>query len=202
MARPKSEDRRTAILSAATRVLASQGLGAATATIAKEAGVSNGSLFLYFDTKATLLNALYITLKTDLGTTALAGLPSEGEPKEQFLHVWTQWLHWAMKNPEKRRTLALLEISDTITAESHQAVHEIQKGLATVIETSRANGPMRDVPLSFVFTLTSSIAEATIDVLIGDLIEAEAEAYISIAFEAVWRVLAGSAHPTNHTFHS
>jgi hypothetical protein len=56
MARSKSDDRRSAIMSAAIRVIASQGLGAATATIAKEAGVSNGSLFTYFETKADLLN--------------------------------------------------------------------------------------------------------------------------------------------------
>jgi AcrR family transcriptional regulator len=40
-------------MSAAIRVIASEGLGAPTATIAKEAGVSNGSLFTYFETKAT-----------------------------------------------------------------------------------------------------------------------------------------------------
>ncbi len=55
MARPKSDDKRSAIVSAAIRVIAGQGLGAATATIAKEAGVSNGSLFTYFETKADLL---------------------------------------------------------------------------------------------------------------------------------------------------
>jgi AcrR family transcriptional regulator len=40
-------------MSAAIRVIASEGPGAPTATIAKEAGVSNGSLFTYFETKAT-----------------------------------------------------------------------------------------------------------------------------------------------------
>jgi AcrR family transcriptional regulator len=64
MARPKSDDKRSAIVSAAIRVIAGEGLGAATATIAKEAGVSNGSLFTYFETKADLLNRLYVELKT------------------------------------------------------------------------------------------------------------------------------------------
>jgi hypothetical protein len=40
MARPRSEDRRKAILSAATRVIAFHWLAAATATIAKEARVA------------------------------------------------------------------------------------------------------------------------------------------------------------------
>ena len=44
MARPKSEDKRNAIMEAATRVIAAQGLGAPTMKIAEEAGVANGSL--------------------------------------------------------------------------------------------------------------------------------------------------------------
>ncbi|RYD40674.1 MAG: TetR/AcrR family transcriptional regulator, partial [Verrucomicrobiaceae bacterium] len=52
MARPKSNDKRAAIMDAAVRVIVAQGLSAPTATIAKEAGISNGSLFTYFETKA------------------------------------------------------------------------------------------------------------------------------------------------------
>ena len=72
MARPRSDERRNAILAAATRVIASHGLGTATAAIAKEAGVSNGSLFVYFDTKVTLFNQLYVTLKTEMAEAAAA----------------------------------------------------------------------------------------------------------------------------------
>jgi AcrR family transcriptional regulator len=196
MARPRSEDRRNAILSAATRVIATQGLGAPTAAIAKDASVSNGSLFLYFDTKATLLNELYVSLKTEMGTAALAGLPSESDAREQLRHLWNQWLRWATANPEKRRTLALLQVCDDITAESHRAVHEVQKDVAAVLERSRANGPMRDAPLGFALTLTNAIAEAAIDTIIRE--PADAETHDVIAFEAIWRVLAGSPEPRNN----
>jgi AcrR family transcriptional regulator len=189
MPRPRSEDRRSAILSAASRAIASEGLGAATAAIAKEAGVSNGSLFLYFETKATLLNELYIALKTEMGEIAVAGLPSSGEPPEQIRHMWTQWLSWATANPEKRRTLAQLEAADDVTAESHQIVRQAQRGIAELLERSRAGGPMQDVPLAFVVTLIGAIADATMDAVIRE--PAEAEARSEAAFEAVWRVLAG-----------
>src|SRR5262249_25452930 len=153
MARLRSEARRAAILSAATRLIASQGLGTATALIAKEAGVSNGALFLYFATKAALLNELYVELKTEMGAAAIAGLPAEGEPREQVRHMWAQWLRWATSNPEKRRALAQLEVADDITAESHRMVHEAQGGMAELLERCREDGPMRDVPLGFLLTL-------------------------------------------------
>lgn len=190
MARPRSPERRNAILSAATRVIAAQGLGAATAAIAKEAGVSNGSLFLYFDTKAALLNELYTELKTEMGTTALTGLPAGAEPRDQLRHMWSNWLHWATANPDKRRALAQLTVAEEITDESHHAVREAQRGMAEVLERSRANGPMRDAPLGFVLTLANAIAEATIDAMIRE--PAEAESHSRLAFDAVWRVLAGT----------
>jgi AcrR family transcriptional regulator len=191
MSRPRSEDRRNAILSAATRVIAADGLGAPTAAIAKQAGVSNGSLFVYFDTKAVLLNELYVALKTEMVTAATAGLPTEREPREQVLHMWTQWLGWATTSPEKRRALAHLDVSDEITAESQETVSSAFVGIANLLQRSRADGPMQDVPLGFVLTLTNAIAEATIDAILRE--PAAADARSRVAFDAVWRVLAGSS---------
>ena len=58
-------------MAAAVRLIASEGLGAATMTIAKEAGVPNGSLFTYVETKADLLNQLYLELKAEMASTVL-----------------------------------------------------------------------------------------------------------------------------------
>ena len=193
MPRPRSEDRRNAILSAATRVIAAQGLAAATATIAKEAGVSNGSLFVYFDTKAALLNELYVALKTEMTAAASAGLDAGAEPREQLRHMWTHWLHWAATNPGKRRALAQLDVADEITADSHRTVRSAFSGIAELLERSRADGPMRDAPLGFVLALTNAIADTTIDAVIRE--PGAAKALSSVAFEAIWRVLAGSTAP-------
>lgn len=188
MARPRSDEKRSAILSAATRIIASQGLGAATATMAREADVSNGSLFTYFETKADLFNQLYIELKTEMASAAMDGLPIDGDVREQMLHMWTGWLHWATTCPEKRRTLALLAASDDVTSKSHQAAGGAMAGIATILERSRENGPMRDAPLGFVATLMSALADATIDYIVRD--PANADRHRLAGFEALWRVVA------------
>src|SRR5580704_19077906 len=130
MARPKSEDKRDALMAAATRVIAAQGLSAPTAVIAREAGVSNGSLFTYFETKAELLNQLYGELKAETAAAALDGLPAGREIREQVRHMWSHWLRWATSYPDKRRTLAHLGVSDDITAESREAGHRTMAGIA------------------------------------------------------------------------
>jgi AcrR family transcriptional regulator len=188
MPRPRSDDKRAAITSAATRVIAVQGLGAPTATIAKQAGVANGSLFTYFDTKSDLLNQLYLELKTDLGAAALGGLPAGGDVREQMLHLWSSWLRWATTYPEKRRALAQLEVSDEITAPTHQAASQSLSGIAAILERSRENGPMRDAPLAFVVTLANALAEATIDYIVSD--PDHAGTHSRDGFDALWRMIA------------
>ena len=66
MARPRSEDKRQAILLAAIRLFAEEGLNAPTARIARTAGVAEGTLFTYFASKDELLNQLYLELKGQL----------------------------------------------------------------------------------------------------------------------------------------
>jgi AcrR family transcriptional regulator len=87
MARPRSEDKRNAIMRAATRVIVTHGLSAPTATIAQEAGISNGSLFTYFETKTDLFNQLYLELKIGMVAAALKGFPAEEELRKQVFHV-------------------------------------------------------------------------------------------------------------------
>ena len=75
MAKPKSEDKRNSILSAATQVFAERGLGAPTAAITSAAGIAEGSLFTYFKTKDELINALYCELKLELADSMMSGFP-------------------------------------------------------------------------------------------------------------------------------
>lgn len=194
MARPRNEERRLSILAAAEQVIASQGIGAAsTAVIAKAAGVSNGSLFTYFDTKAQLLNELYVALKTEMAEAALAGIPQDGGSREQVRHMWEHWARWATGNPAKQRVLTQLQVAEDVTVDSHRRAGLAAAGIAQLLERARAGGPVQRVPLGFVLTLANALAEAAIDEMIRDPGRAAANA--DTAFEALWRVLAGTGVP-------
>jgi AcrR family transcriptional regulator len=188
MARPRSEDKRNALMAAATRVIVTHGLSAPTAMIAQEAGVANGSLFTYFETKADLLNHLYLDLKAGLASASLEGLPAGAELREQMFHVWSHWMGWAASSPEKRRALAQLDVSDEITPASRAAAHQTMAGIAALLERSRANGPLRDAPMGFVVALMNALADTTMDAIIRD--PTNADTHCKIGFEALWRVIA------------
>src|ERR1700728_1480417 len=187
MARPKSEDKRDALMAAATRVIAAQGLSAPTAVIAREAGVSNGSLFTYFDTKADLFNQLYLELKTGMATTSLEGLPVRAPLREQFFRMWSNWMRWATSNPGKRRALALLDVSDDIAQETRAASHQAMAEVAGMLGRARACGPMRDAPMGFAVAMMNSLAEATMDFMVSD--PANADEHSRAGFDALCRML-------------
>jgi len=189
MARPKSEDKRNALMAAATHVIAAQGLSAPTAIIAREAGVSNGSLFTYFDTKADLFNNLYLQLKSGMAAASLAGLPVDAPLREQFFQMWSNWMRWATSNPERRRALALLDVSDEITQEARAESHQAMAEVAGMLEEARSKGPMRDAPMEFVVAMMNSLAEATMDFTIND--PANADAHRRVGFDALWRIVNG-----------
>ncbi len=187
MARQKSDDKRSAIVAATVRVIVQHGLSAPTATIAREAGIANGSLFTYFETKADLYNQLYLELKTEMATAALEGLPAKAKLRDQFFHVWSRWIRWAVENPDNRRVLALLSVADDITPATRAAGHKTMASLAALMEESRSRGAMRDAPFPLVAALMTALAEATMDFVIGD--PGRADQHIKVGFEALLRML-------------
>lgn len=187
MARRRSEDKRNAILAAATRVIGAQGMGATTAEIAREAGVATGSLFVYFKTKAELLNELYVDLRRAMAAAAMRGVAPEGESRRQFLHLWTNWTGWGVTHPKKRRVLALLEVSEEMTAESRAAGQRAMAGMGELVVRVHENGAMHGASLGLVVALMESAAGATMDMMVRD--RANAEAHGRMGFEAVWRMI-------------
>lgn len=189
VARPRNPAHVLALLDAATRVFAAGGLSASTASIARHAGVSTGTLFVYFQSKSVLVNELYVALKSEMGRTAAEGIRQDAPPREQVRRMWDQWITWATDDRDKRRALAHLSVAEDLTHDSRVAVHAAYAGIAEILERVAAAGPMREVPLSFVLTLMSAIADATTDDLIINTDPTGTRS--AVAFEAMWRALAG-----------
>lgn len=187
MARPKSEDKRASIIEAATRVIATQGLGANTALIAKEAGVATGTLFTYFATKSELFNQLYLELKTEMAEGALRSGAIQGDTWSRMELLWTGWVEWALKGPDKRRTLAQLGAGEEITASTLEAGHKIMAPVASLMDQCRRAGPLKDAPLGFVIALVGAMADTTIDYILGN--PEEAEALSRTGFESLRHLL-------------
>jgi len=187
MARPKSEDRRNAIMDATVRIINAQGLSAPTAAIAREAGISNGSLFTYFETKADLYNHLYLELKTGIAAAALQEFPEKAELREQIFHAWSRWMEYAAAHPDRRRAMMQLNVSEDITPKTRAEVQRNMGRLIALLERARAAGQMKHAPANIAGAIITSLFEATMDVIIQD--PANAKSHSQTGFDAFWRVI-------------
>jgi AcrR family transcriptional regulator len=165
VARPKSEDKRNAILDAATRLFAERGLTAApTSEISKQAGVAEGTLFTYFRTKDDLINALYREIKLELADAMMSDFPRKKNVRTRLRHVWDRYVKWGVANPRQRKVLAQLTVSEALTKESRDAggapFVEFQIMIRDAIEQRVFR---KDLPVELISKSLAALVEATID---------------------------------------
>lgn len=188
MARPRSEDKRNAILEAAAEVVAEHGVSAPTAKIAKQARVAEGSLFTYFENKDALLNQLYLDLKSELRAAMLEDYPAAERMAVRARHVWDRYVDWGVANPLKRKALSQLSVSERISPQSREAGMAGFAQINALMQESLAGGVLKDQPPSFVGAILSSLAETTMEFILRE--PASSERYRHAGFEAFWAAVA------------
>jgi AcrR family transcriptional regulator len=184
MARPKSEDKRNAILSAATQIFAERGLGAPTAAISSVAGIAEGTLFTYFKTKEDLVNALYQEIKLELADTMMSGFPRKRSVRERLRHVWDQYIHWGVTNPLQHKVLNQIKFSSSLSEEAKAAGNEPFAEIQKMAEDAVAQRLVQDLPQQFIAAAMRSLVETTMEFVRQN--PKQAELYRSSGFELFW----------------
>ncbi|MGU3780751.1 TetR family transcriptional regulator [Burkholderia metallica] len=189
MARPRSPDKHEAILAAAARALAEDGASATTARIARLAGVAEGTVFTYFETKDALLNALYLSLKAGMREAMMAGFPEHAPVEQAVRHAWNGYVSWGVADPDARRALQQLNVSGRIDNAHRAAGAEGFGGINVLLrELVAASGALKpDEAYAFCASLFTSIAETAMESIARD--PARADAYREAGFRALWAVL-------------
>jgi AcrR family transcriptional regulator len=186
MARPKSPEKRQAILSAAVREIAVVGLGASTATIAKGAGLAEGTMFTYFSSKDDLLNELYIELKTEAYRRIQAGFPQESGLRERARHIWTEYLRWAIEKPEDRKVSVLLNLSEVVSSTTRERVSAERGPVTQTMKEVDERGAFKGLPPGFASSAMSAMQEAVMEMAANK--PKQKAKLVDQAFEAFWRM--------------
>jgi AcrR family transcriptional regulator len=186
MARPLSEDRRAALLEAATQVFAEHGLSAPTSLISKTAGVSEGSLFTYFKTKDELITALYRELRLDFATTVMSGFPRRASVRVRLEHVWTRYIAWNVENPIARKALRHISMSKAITpevrAESGTLFAEVERIQSDAVQQRRLK-----LPPAMASQALKALADMTTDLI--ERHPRQAKPFTASGFQMLWGAL-------------
>jgi len=184
MARAKSEDKRNAILAAATEVFAERGLAAATSAISQAAGVAEGTLFTYFNTKDELINALYCAIKLELADAMMSDFPRRASLRTRLQHVWDGYARWGIANPQQHKVLQQIVVWSGLTEESKRAGTAPFLEIEKMAQAAVAQHLFLDRPLEFIAATLSAMADTTIEFMRRS--PKQADLYRNSGFEMLW----------------
>ena len=188
MARPKSNDKRTAILDAAVRVFAERGLAAATSAISSAAGIAEGTLFTYFKTKDELVNAVYRQLKAELAIAMMSRFPAKKSVRLRLLHIWTRYVGWGVENPLQQKVLRQVEMWHGLTKESKKAGSAPFREIETMMREAVRDRMVKNLPQVFMQATMSALAETVMELSRHD--RKRARVYENARFEMLWAGIA------------
>lgn len=178
MALPRSEDKRKAILKAAAKAVAEKGINAPTASIAKTAGVAEGTIFTYFKNKDDLLNEVYLDIKKEMSEmmNGCAG----ADRGAQLEYFWKRYVYWGVQFRERYSAMVQLSVSEVITPENKKTGSGMFAAMHTLLEAE-------DCSYHFPSAVLGSLADTTIRFMINN--PDNMEAYADAGFRAFWAAL-------------
>ena len=188
MSRPRSDDKRKAILDAALHVFAERGIASApTSAISTAAGVAEGSLFTYFKTKDELMNALYQELRMEFSE-YLTDFPHEADARTRLKYIWDKYLELGAAHPERMRVLEQLRSSGRLSRGQEIPSFAVLQVLKATGEAAQGS-ELRNAPGEYLVLMFRAQAEMTVEYLNAN--PENAEVCREMGFKMVWNGLTG-----------
>lgn len=189
MARTRSETKRVAILAAAIRVFAKEGLSAPTSAVSREAGVADGTLFIYFPTKAQLLDTVYRDIRLELAAAILADFPQKGNVRVRLRHIWDRFVQWGVEHPASLGVAVQIAARPDMTSSRSGSDEEIRTKYEAIHRTFQDLKQAGVPPPELVPSALDALAEMTIRLTLRR--PELAAKYRRAGFELFWKGVAG-----------
>src|SRR5205085_889642 len=155
--KPDKPDKREALLAAALRLIARNGLhDTPTSAVAREAGVAAGTLYLYFPSKEALINALYLELVGEQYRAATADPEASEEASDSRAALWHAWhglARWHLDHPEASNVIHQCRSSGILTPETRETEQRTQAEGIERLEAAIALGELRAMPRPVFYAL-------------------------------------------------
>ncbi|NVB40674.1 TetR/AcrR family transcriptional regulator [Pseudenhygromyxa sp. WMMC2535] len=144
--RPKDESKRLRILEAAMEVVGEQGLASLSIeAVAKAAGVSVGTIYVYFKGKEALINELYLHAKAGFSR-AVFGVDAELPVRPSLEQMSVAYLRYVTENQPAVLLMRQLQHSSFLHEQSREMAAQTILPLSALLERGKAEGLIKDLP--------------------------------------------------------
>jgi AcrR family transcriptional regulator len=189
MARPRSDEKRQAILDAAVRVFAERGIAhAPTWAISKEAGIAEGSLFTYFESKDELMEELYRELRQEFSRHLVDDFPHGTDVKTRLRYIWDKYLELGAAHPDRLKVVPQLRASGKLFKENETPGFALVEMLKATYESVQGNG-LEAAPAEYLVLTLRAQAEMTMEFIQAH--PEHAKLCREMGFKMLWNGLTG-----------
>lgn len=179
-------DSKDKILNAALKLFIKEGFhGTSTSKIAKEAGVSNGTLFHHFKTKESLISRLYIKTKEDYRDYLLNHMEPCKASKSKIKQFWFSCVQWTLENKDSMTFFIMFSNSPYIDnlskEEASRNFNFIFELIQQAIDDEILINVHPDLIVNYLLASVQAVANCVKDN------SDNLEEYLDVAFKMCWR---------------
>ena len=183
--------KRDAILKAALNLIAANGFhGTPMSLVAKEAGVSAGIIYHYFESKDALIDELYRVVKQDFARAILANHQPDASIQQQLYQLERGVIRYFMAHPQETIFMEQYMKSPYNSPAVQAQIDEQFAPVDALIRRAQAEGLVKELPVQVLHSLTLDVASAIVqkhNAGLLDLNDAVIEQIVAACWDAVRR---------------
>jgi AcrR family transcriptional regulator len=142
----KSIAKRTALLKGTLSLVNNGGIqGASMAKVAKIAGVSPATIYLYFECKQDLVSQLYLTVKASFAEAAFSDYDREQSLEISFKKIWFNMVYYKMTHQEEASFLSQCDNTPIIEEKTRQDGLQFLMPLFDLWLKGKKEGILKDI---------------------------------------------------------
>jgi TetR/AcrR family transcriptional repressor of multidrug resistance operon len=147
--RNKDEQKHDAICRAAIALIQRDGFEATSISkIAREAGLSPATIYVYFENKEDLLSKIYLKVKREMSAAMTEGLGEDQPVEEGFRTAWFNFYKYSMENAVDFAFGEQFANSPLVNKLSREEDESYYGPLIEMFERGKREGIFKDIPLA------------------------------------------------------
>lgn len=187
--RDQLKDKEKALLKAILYLVNNKGFHASSmAKIAKMAGISAGTIYLYFENKQDMLDKLYLFIKSEMCEYAFKKHIPDGDIQEEFRKIWYRIAQYKSLHVEEAMFLAFCDISPVVSEEVKEKALTLFDPFLEICRRGQAEGRMRKDSLHLIYAFSINPLSYLISVKRDKKLKLSKE-QIDTAYEMVWNAI-------------
>ena len=160
MAQTKDEAKRIAIRDAVITDVVENGIGnAPVSLIAKRAGVSAGTIYIYYPNKDEMLQSIFLEIKSMLHDAMMAAAKSGASSEDCIRLMWFALFRFILEHPDMFAFHEAVSAEKILSSDQREDVVRMAGDVHRVLRAAVNDGTLKDIPIDGLVSLL--IAPAT-----------------------------------------